>query len=151
VGVGNDLRRDDGVGHVVTRAIARRFPGIETLLVHQVLPELAATLTGRRTVIFVDAVVTAPLAETAVTVRRLTPGRPRGGLGHVSDPAGVLALGEALDGSAPEGWIVTVPVADLGLGTGLSPRTADLVPEAVAAVLEIADVGPPRSVPAITL
>jgi hydrogenase maturation protease len=139
VGIGNALRRDDGVGHVVVNAIAQRCPGIDTLVVHQVLPELAASLTGRRMVIFVDARIATDVVEAGVTIRRVRADWQGGGLDHVGNPAGTLALAEATTGSTPEAWIVTVPVTDIGLGTGLSPQTARLVPEAMAAIMAIAD------------
>ena len=58
--------------------------------------------------------------EREVCLRRLGTG-PGVVTGHTSDPRWLLALTEAVYGRRPEGWLVTIPAADFGLGGRLSP------------------------------
>jgi len=164
VGVGNDLRRDDGVGRTVVEAVERRLGGeVDTVVTHQLLPEILEEFPGRRTVIVVDAAVprgdgdhvgvsrvpgggraargtiaagggTGPTG--AIGWYRTGPAGAGGtGPGHALDLAGLLALAGSARIGVPECWSVTVPAYDLGLGDGLSAGTFALVDEAVLAVV----------------
>lgn len=118
IGYGNELRRDDGVGPRVARAVAAlKWAGVRSLAVHQLSPELAETLAGAGLAVFVDAASDA----VASSARAVTAGQAPATLGHASDPAWLLALTEAVYGSHPAAWLVSVPAPDTGYGTGLSP------------------------------
>jgi hydrogenase maturation protease len=128
IGYGNELRRDDGIGPCVARAVAAwNHPGLLALAVPQLTPELADDLAFVDRVVFVDAGREGPFA-----VRSLLPAASGGGgRSHLSDPRGLLALTEALYGHRPTAWLVTVPAADLGLGTGLSDTARQGADEAL--------------------
>ena len=136
LGYGNDLRRDDGAGPVVARAVeALGLPGVRVVTAHQLLPEHAELLSGARRVVFVDATAD---GEDAVSCYALDPATaPLPGLGHGCDPAALVAMAEALFGAKPAAWIVTLRAHDLGLGEGLAEETARSVPAAVAAVRSV--------------
>ncbi len=134
IGYGNELRRDDAVGPLVARAVAaRRRSGVRSLSVHQLAPELAEALATSDVAIFVDAAAT---GESRVARQILdAPGPER--IGHLSDPTWLLGLTEAVYGRRPAAWLVTVPAADVGHGTGLSPTAKSGVRQALRMVEEL--------------
>ncbi|GLZ27917.1 peptidase M52 [Lentzea sp. NBRC 105346] len=132
IGVGNEFRRDDGVGPAVARELTRL--GAPAAVSDGDPVRLMETWDGANLVIIVDAVRCAPS----------TPGRwHRTSLPH-SIPAAsshgfgvpeAVELAEALD-RKPERLIVfAVEVADTGFGTELSPAVAAAVPALTATVL----------------
>ena len=123
IGYGNPLRADDGVGQRVALAVAGwGRPGVSSLAVHQLTPELADPLAAARLALFVDARL-AVEGESA-RVRPLEPASPRATLGHASDPRSLLALARAVYGRCPRAWLITVPATDLSLGECLSPSAS---------------------------
>ncbi len=119
IGYGNTLRSDDGAGvRVAEAAAAWDLPGLTALAVHQLTPEMAATLAGADVVIFVDA----RLAEVGdgITVTAVRPESPVRTSGHIGDPRSLLALAEWLDGRFPEAWLIAVPAVELSVGETLS-------------------------------
>ena len=131
VGVGSPLRTDDAVGRVVADRLGDLgLPGVQTQVVHQLAPELAAEWLGRRLVILVDADVDV----TAPALRSV--GRPAGSgaMSHHVDPAALLGLASLL-GEPPDALeVLSLPVGDLALGTELS-EAADAVAERAVALL----------------
>lgn len=119
IGYGNPLRRDDGIGPFVASEIEeRRMPGVRTIVVHQLTPELAEELAEADLVIFVDARVDE--GHESVGVYRLEPGGTRCGVTHVVDPRGLLTLSMLVYERTPEAWLVSIAGTDFGVGEGLS-------------------------------
>ncbi len=119
IGYGNTLRSDDGVGQRVAVAVASwALPGLETIVVHQLTPELAERLVSAELVIFVNA----RQAEigAAVEISLLEAANSVEALAHASDPRWLLALTEAAYGRRPRAWMLTVPATDFSLGEALS-------------------------------
>jgi hydrogenase maturation protease len=135
LGIGSELRSDDAAGRHVAERIGRlAWPGVESRSVHQLTPELAPDLVGRRLVVLVDADV----EVDEVTVRPLPPAAaPAGAMTHHLDPAALLGLVDLFGPRPDEVVLVGVPVHDLGLGTELSPATAAAVEDAVDRVRTI--------------
>lgn len=133
LGVGSSLRSDDAAGRCVVEAVAaRRLPGVECRLVHQLTPELAADAAGRDLLVVVDA----STAVREVTVAEVTGAAPGGALSHHLGVARLLDLVDHLGvGDRPAAITVEVPVEDLGLGFELAPRTAAAVQQAAAHVV----------------
>lgn len=133
IGVGNALRRDDGVGPAVAAEVqAMRLPGVRVVCT----AETAAIL---------DAWEGTDLAVVVDAAAGGTPGRVRqGDLGDlVEHPAlsshelslnQTYELARALDRAPGRVVIVSVDVCDTGYGRGLSPAVAASLPEAVRAV-----------------
>ena len=119
IGYGNTLRRDDGVGPKVAEAVAElALPGVRTLACPLLTPELAEAVSQARAVIFVDAAVDTP---REVQKRTLAPAGSSQVMAHAASPATILALARDVFGHAPEAWLITIPVEDLGIGDEFSP------------------------------
>lgn len=131
VGVGSPLRTDDAVGRVVADRLAQHdLPDVETQVVHQLAPELAAQWLGRRLVILVDADVDV----TAPTLRPIAAPAGSGAMSHHVDPAALLGLASLLGEPPMALEVLSLPVSDLALGTELS-ETADTVAERAVVLL----------------
>jgi hydrogenase maturation protease len=119
IGYGNELRGDDGIGPRLAVEIDRRnWPGVRTVAVSQLTPDLARVLADVRLAIFLDAGV--PAEGEPVRVLRVEAGGSSSTLTHTGDPRALLGLAQALYGRAPEAWLVTVAGEDFGLGEHLS-------------------------------
>jgi hydrogenase maturation protease len=131
IGVGSLVRTDDAAGRVVAERIDDlSLSGVEVASLHQLTPEVAPRLAGRRLVVFVDAAVdvdgltVTPLAIDA-SGRLVT---------HHLGAAGLLRLAAELGWAPDAAVLVRVPASDLAIGTELSPEAAGLVDGAVAEV-----------------
>ncbi len=128
IGIGNDWRGDDGLGPRVVDALAAR-PDLETMTVHQLVPELAERVQRVERVLFVDAAV----GTETVCLQRVEPG-PHRGLGHACSPDALLDWTVLAYEHAPEAWLLSIPGVTFDPGTGLSQQAEDRVPEAVARI-----------------
>ncbi len=153
VGMGNDYRRDDGVGPVVARLVAARLehgghPGVDVIAGVPDPLDLLGRWDAADVVVVVDAVRSgAPggtvsvieLSGTATTARPATAGPPGSratsthGIGIVT----ALRLARAI-GQAPERVVmVAVEGDEFGRGEGLGPAVSAAVPEVVGRVLAL--------------
>jgi hydrogenase maturation protease len=151
-GFGNLYRRDDGVARVVVNALRERLghPAldpmddgfgdlghpIDTVVLHQLVPELAEEFKDYALVIFVDAHVDAipePLHEERLEATYRAPF-----VYHQTHPSTVLALTHQLHGRAPDAVLISLLGHDFDFGEGLSEETAALVEPAVDRILELA-------------
>jgi hydrogenase maturation protease len=115
IGYGNRLRGDDGVGPAMAEIVKGwHIPGVRALIRQQLVPELAEEIKCVRRVVFIDARL--DLGERSYAVQVVEPKMTRGLLGHHETPENFLALALALDGSAPEAWLVTIPAFSLEYG-----------------------------------
>ena len=136
IGYGNTLRRDDGVGPKVADAVAElALPGVRALAYPLLTPELADPVSRARVVVFVDAAVDAP---REVQLRKLAPADTSQIMAHAASPATLLALARDVFGHAPEAWLLTIPVEDLGIGEELSPLAQGGLETAVEEIKKLA-------------
>jgi hydrogenase maturation protease len=152
IGFGNVHRRDDGVGFVVLNSVRERLGRhsldvendgfndlgheIDTLLLHQLMPELAETIAPYALVIFLDAHMrTIPdlIREEELVANYNSTIVP-----HQLHPRTVLALAHELYGSKSRGVLLSIRGYDFDFGEELSAQTAALVPSAVSRVLALA-------------
>ncbi|NBD36390.1 MAG: hydrogenase maturation protease [Chloroflexi bacterium] len=150
-GFGNAFRRDDGVARGVVNALRARLDRpplgplddgfddlghrVDTVLLHQLVPELAETLAEYDFVIFVDAHVDTVLAlihEEPIASTFKTPF-----VSHQMHPSTILSLTHQIYDRAPEARLLSLLGHDFDFGEGLSDETAALVPQAVARLMEI--------------
>jgi hydrogenase maturation protease len=156
VGYGNPLRGDDGVGQEVAAALrgdgSPSLAAAKIVQAHQLAPEMAFDISRSSLAVFLDAAHDgAPAGSVAWRWLPVPPGPEWGrsgvGAGCWEDtaPGQLLALARDLYGAAPAGALVTVSVASLEAGMGLSPAVQAAVPRAAAAaLLAIASAGRSR-------
>jgi hydrogenase maturation protease len=135
IGYGNTLRGDDGVGPGIALQLAQEFPEWAVLMPHQLMPELAESLSHADRAVFIDASIEGETGDVSCAV--LT-GMDDGSLftHHVS-PEALLAGAEALYGHAPQAWLVTITGQNFEYGEGLSPEVAYAVPEVCCLVQKL--------------
>jgi hydrogenase maturation protease len=124
IGIGNDMRGDDGVGPRVVNAIPSRVD-LATMTVHQLVPELAEKIQHAQRVLFVDASM-----EDQLRLQQLEASDHRG-LGHACSPAGLLGWTKLAYEQVPESWLLSIPGFAFEFGEILSPRTIAYLPEAL--------------------
>ena len=125
IGYGNTLRSDDGVGpHIAQEVVAQGWPGVRTIVVHQLMPELAAELAEVSLVIFVDAAEGS--GQEAVQVLDITvqadamDEQTEAPMTHHVTPQSLLQLAQLLYGRCPHATLVSVTGVNFGFGEHLS-------------------------------
>jgi hydrogenase maturation protease len=125
IGVGNTLRRDDGVGPLLAERlaadIAARGIPVEWIATQQLTPDFAEVIdeTAPAAVFFVDA--DASCTETKIT--HVTDNGDSSTGSHALGPSMLLYLARQLYGWKGSAWLVQVPASDFEHGEGLSPPT----------------------------
>lgn len=134
VGIGNPLRRDDGLGAWVVEQVADwRLPGVRTLVETQLLPEMADAVASAARVVFVDAAV-----STDQVVMTSVAARPTAlGLGHAFGPEELLQWAHVLYGARPHASLVRVPGFDFDHGDRLSAAGLESAREALFLIREL--------------
>lgn len=117
VGYGSELRGDDALGRRLAEA-AEGWPGVRSLSVHQLMPELVEELASCDRVVFADA----EEREGDPTWTRLEAPAPGLVAWHQATPEALLGLCHDLHGRAPEAWLLSLPGRDFGLSQDLSPE-----------------------------
>jgi hydrogenase maturation protease len=137
IGIGNEFRRDDGVGPVVADELAtRNIPGVRAMTAIGEPGAILDAWTGARLAVVVDAATGNGVMPGRI--RRWTPGDEAEHAVVSSHALGLpqtYALGQAL-GRIPQKLVVfTVDVADVGHGVALTPEVAAAVPVMLEAIL----------------
>jgi hydrogenase maturation protease len=151
IGFGNIYRRDDAVGFVVLNAVREKLGRrrlatdedgyddlgheVDTLFLHQLVPELAELLTSYDFVIFVDAhvgVIPDPIREEWIEVHY----KP-GTVLHQLLPSTLLSMTREVYGRCPDGMLLSVRGHDFDFGEELSQETEPLVPQATARIMTL--------------
>jgi hydrogenase maturation protease len=117
VGVGNEYRRDDGIG--IRIASLASLEGFDVMTIMMITPELAETLCEYDVVIFVDASVEGDPVELK---RIFSDGSSTLPLFHQITCEGILALTEALYQRTPEAYLLSVRGYDFDHGEGFSQK-----------------------------
>ncbi|MGW0176379.1 hydrogenase maturation protease [Rhodococcus sp. NPDC003322] len=149
IALGDEFRRDDGVGPAVARSLHRDGVPARTVISPGDPIELIEAWSGARVAVVLDALRMPHPRPGRVHVLAAAdlPVAPSGS--HGFDLGAAIALGGALGRTPARLVIVAVEVADVAPGRGLSPAVAAAVPavaRAVAAALS-ADAEPRRDHP----
>ncbi len=136
IGIGNTMRRDDGVGIVAVQRLgaAVGLDGVDVMTMDGEATRLIEAWAGADRVVVVDAMRS---GEPAGTVRRIEVGRevlPTWAPGASSHHAGLAAavdLGRALDRLPGHLVIYGVEVREVAAGEGLSPEVETALPDLV--------------------
>jgi hydrogenase maturation protease len=136
IGYGNSLRCDDGVGPYLAETIAQKaWPGVQTLAVHQLTPELAPQIAQATKVIFIDAIANRQRSEVIIEV--LEPKDNYSGLDHSGNPSYLLALAKHLYGHCPPSFWVLIPAQNFEFGEYFSVITTQAMIEALAKIFTL--------------
>jgi hydrogenase maturation protease len=138
IGIGNDFRRDDGVGITVAQRIAERnLPGVRVVSGISEHAALLEVWSGAARAVVVDAATganstpgrirrwTEPHLETAAVVSS-----------HALGLAQTFALGQALARMPDELVLFTVDIVDTNHGIGLTPAVEAAVPQLVGVIVD---------------
>lgn len=126
--IGNPMRRDDGVAHLVQIP-----PEVERRAVLQLTPELAAEIVLYNTVVFIDADINAK--QLRIEQVQATPAPSL--LTHVARPSEIVALARSLFGFSGRAYICHIPVSDLSEGEGLSGSASAFAEQAAREIYKI--------------
>ena len=156
IGFGNVFRRDDGAGFAVLKAVRERLGRpllsteddgfddrghqMDTILLHQLVPELAEEVVPYDLVVFCDAHI--GHVPELVYEEELDVCYKSATVSHTMHPCSVLALAEELHGRCPRGVLLSIRGYDFEFGEGLSDDTAALIPKAVDRIFSLADISP---------
>ena len=145
IGIGNEFRRDDGVGPLIVARLRDRVPPSVRLVINDGEPSrLLDAWTGAALAIVVDAVRAQP--PHPGRAHRFVLDRPRGGAPRSPGSHGLglddaIGLALALDRMPGRLIVHAIEALDLAPGTGLTPPVAAAASAVTAAVL--ADMGLP--------
>lgn len=150
-GFGNQFRRDDGLGPAVVNGLRKHLDrpaidplddgfddlghAIDTIVLHQLVPELAETVADYDLLIFVDAHVgSIPelMHEERLDIAYHTPF-----VSHQFHPSTVLALAQQIYGRAPQTVLLSLRGYDFDFGEGLSAEAHTLIEPAVKRICEL--------------
>jgi hydrogenase maturation protease len=137
IGIGNPLRRDDGLGWAVAEALSRdSLARCEVLTVYQLTPELAEDISSASLVVMIDASHEGEPGTLAV--RTLAEAAQPSAVGtHYTTPEELAALTTALYGHCPLVMVVSLTGADFGLGETCSALVEGQLPQVCAAVRQV--------------
>jgi len=138
IGIGNTMRRDDGAGHAVVRAIRASAPDVPVLLAGGDGAALLEAWRGAQLVIVVDAIRSGAAPGTVHRFDAAVSPLPRtlsSTSTHVFGLPDAVELSRTL-GTLPQRLIVYgIEGAEFAAGEGLSAQVQDAVPRAAAGVL----------------
>ncbi len=138
MGIGNPLRRDDGVGWLLADRLAAQLRGdgvpVSVEHVQQLTPELAEVAAEWQVelIVFADAAA----GRVAVELQQITGADAATHWvdSHACTPQLLLFLLAKLYGSRPAAWLMTIPAVDFAHGEGLSQSAAEALAGATTAI-----------------
>ncbi len=151
VGYGNPYRRDDGVARHILNMVRERcgrppLPpdasgeddlgrAVDTVMAHQLLPEMAHLLAEYDRVVFVDA--HAGTIPEDVRVLRVSEEQGFQAVVHHMTPGHLLYYTRLTSGRSPETWLVSVRGHDFDFGEDLSPQCRAHAEQAAEEILRL--------------
>jgi hydrogenase maturation protease len=152
IGYGNPYRQDDGVAFAVINSLRHRLGvdllapdddgldtlgnPVDTIMLHQLLPELVPVVANYQRLIFVDAHTSVISEEISVVPVREEYGFQA--VTHHLSPQMLLALVKEASGSFPLSHLVSIRGENFDFGEGLSPDCSARVKDAEERILELA-------------
>jgi hydrogenase maturation protease len=128
VGYGNPLRSDDGLGWHVARQLSREISrdDVQTIAVHQLMPEIAESASRAEQVLFIDAAQQGIPGSLSCT--QLSPAPAANLQTHKFSPAMILKLAKDLYGRCPPAQLFTVTGESFETGETMSPAVVAAIP-----------------------
>jgi hydrogenase maturation protease len=138
IGIGNPLRRDDGVGCVVAERLRTLLPNpFPILTLHSDLSRLVEQMTGFDRVILIDAAIGISVGQfqRINALEQTLPQLPNTSSHSITLPE-VLALCKTL-GVLPQSVILyAIGASDFAFGVGISSSLAPVLEQVVALIAE---------------
>jgi len=152
IGYGNPYRHDDGVALAVINSLRHRlgvnllaldddgldtlgYP-VDTIMLHQLLPELVPVVANYQRLVFVDARIRASSEEISVVPIREEYGFHA--VTHHLSPQMLLALVKEATGTFPLSHLISIRGENFDFGEGLSSECSGRVNDAVERILALA-------------
>ncbi|MDJ0570506.1 MAG: hydrogenase maturation protease [Pleurocapsa sp. MO_192.B19] len=124
IGYGNTLRSDDGAGQIVANKIAQwKLPQVQSLAVHQLIPELAANIAQADVVIFIDAVATDSENPISFKIQQIPAEDDNISFGHSCNPKSLLSCTKILYGKVVKAYWILIPAVNFDFGEEFSLLT----------------------------
>jgi hydrogenase maturation protease len=138
IGIGNTLRRDDGVGIVAAQKLEKSLADqVRVIACQQLTPELAKDISEVDRVIIIDA--EQGNMHGRITVKEIEPGdHAQNSFSHELDPATLLTCSRELYGKYPNAFLITVTGGTFDFGEGLSLSAAGAMQEVLRHVRDLA-------------
>lgn len=140
IAYGNSLRGDDGLAWDAAREVKKKFPDIEIVERHQLVPELAESISRCEAVIFVDAAAPEAGGNQAGEIRIVEISEPESRrdlsspFHHQYSPGSLLTLVAQLYGAKPRAFIASLVGQDFSPCEHLSPAVEHALPQFVARI-----------------
>jgi hydrogenase maturation protease len=134
IGYGNPHRQDDRVGHDTAEAIQswaeeNTLAGIRVITAYQLDLDMVEDAIHADIVIFIDAHI--PEFSEHVSFTPVEPGDSAGFTTHAFTAGDIIALCNSLYGKSPQAFILSIPGYEFDMIDTLSPRTQELLPQAI--------------------
>ena len=143
VGIGNEIRQDDGIGPYCLKLL-KHMPAyannklVDCLTVHQLDITHCTTFADYGLIIFIDAA--AGDSPQSVRVEEIKPKpQPRNFTSHIGSIYDILSLTQSLYGVTPKGYLVAVSGLSFEVGEGLSHTALKNATIAIQIVQELTD------------
>jgi hydrogenase maturation protease len=137
IGYGNTLRSDDAAGIRAAELIAKRFPSIECVCVHQLMPELAEQIAECDLVFFLDSQVDIKQIDARPIGVSTETDQPRT---HFISPESLLSLSWQLYQHKPsKAYVIGIPATSFEFSEELSDITKHAVNECADLVIRMVE------------
>jgi hydrogenase maturation protease len=129
--IGNEIRSDDGAAIHLARELEKlKFPEIEVITTHQLIPELADTISQFDLVIFVDASVETNKNIKLIKIEK-NENQSEISTFHSISPEILINLSEKLYNKKIEAYALKIPAINFEFSTKLHPHTKQKMFEAI--------------------
>lgn len=131
IGIGNDLRGDDGVGWKVAEELSRelRRDDVQVLATHQLTPEISELASRADRILFIDAAYSGePGTLRCRSVSRSAPVVPDVRNSHALSPSTLLSMTERLYGRCPAACLLTIVGSSFAAEESLSAAVSAALP-----------------------
>ncbi|MDJ0591243.1 MAG: hydrogenase maturation protease [Pleurocapsa sp. MO_226.B13] len=138
IGYGNTLRSDDGAGQIIAKKIAEwKLPGVRSLAVHQLTPELATDIAQADVVIFIDAIATDSKNPVSVKIHQIQAENDHLNFGHSCNPRSLLAVTQILYAKVTKAYWILIPAVNFEFGEQCSCLTQQGINTALKQVKQL--------------
>ena len=136
IGVGNEYRRDDGIGPAVVEHLREHAPGSVVLTVTDGEPtQLLDAWDGADLAVIIDAVLCEPSVPGRIHRTEAVPQHAATPSTHGLGIPDAVRLADALDRAPRRLVVYAVEAGDIGFGRELTPAVAAALPTVARAVL----------------